>query len=182
MKKYILAGIVACAFISACTKDRDFPETNTPNDIEEGDVVINEYAVNGATLTNEFGNTDDWIELYNTTTDTVFIKQNRFYVSDDETDPYKYTIDKDTFIIPNGFLLVFADGLDTTATQFHTNFSLSAAGEYISIWTLNSQNQAVEIDTRTFGPQPSGQSEGRSPDGSNNWTLFSNPTPGASNQ
>ena len=81
--------MLACAFISACTKDRDFPDNNTPNDIEEGDVVINEYAVNGATLTNEFGNTDDWIELYNTTTDTVFIKQNRFYVSDDETDLYK---------------------------------------------------------------------------------------------
>jgi hypothetical protein len=181
LKIKILTGIAACTLLLACTKDRDFPD-NTTKDIKVGDVLINEYAVNGAALVNEFGNTDDWVELYNTTADTVFIKQNRFYISDDETNPYKYAISKDTFLTPNGFLLVFADGLDTTATQFHTNFSLSAAGEFISIYALNNQNQEVELDARTFGPQPSAQSEGRSPDGSSNWTLFSNPTPGASNQ
>ncbi|UPT65907.1 MAG: lamin tail domain-containing protein [Sphingobacteriales bacterium JAD_PAG50586_3] len=182
MKKYILTGMAACALLAACTKDRDFPQKPVVNDIEEGDILINEYAVNGPTLVNEFGNSDDWVELYNTTADTVFLNQSRFYISDDETDPYKYTLDKDTFISPNGFLLVFADGLDTTATQIHTNFSLSAAGEYISIFALNSQNQAVAVDNRTYGPQPSGQSEGRTPNGGNNWTLYSNPTPGASNQ
>ena len=181
MKRFIFISIAAFTLLAACTKDRDF-SGNTQTDVKAGDVVINEYAVNGATLVNEFGNTEDWIELYNTTSDTAFIKQNRFYISDDETDPYKYTVTKDTFITPGGYLLVFADGLGTIATQIHTNFSLSAAGEYISLWSLNSQNQAIEVDTRTFGAQPSGQSEGRSPDGSNNWSLFSNPTPGASNQ
>ena len=181
MKRFILISIAAFTVLVACTKDRDFPD-NTQNDVKAGDVVINEYAVNGAILTNEFGNTDDWIELFNTTNDTAFIKQNRFYLSDDETDPYKYTVTKDTFITPGGYLLVFADGLDTIATQIHTNFSLSAAGEYISLWNLNSQNQAMEVDTRTFGAQPSGQSEGRSPDGSNTWLFFTTPTPGASNQ
>jgi hypothetical protein len=181
LKRFILISIAAFTVLVACTKDRDFPD-NTQNDVKAGDVVINEYAVNGATLTNEFGNTDDWIELFNTTSDTAFIKQNRFYLSDDETDPYKYTVTKDTFITPGGYLLVFADGLDTIATQIHTNFSLSAAGESISLWNLNSQNQAIEVDTRTFGAQPSGQSEGRSPDGSNTWLFFTTPTPGASNQ
>lgn len=168
--------------MSACTKDRDFPQTPTINDIEEGDVVINEYAVNGPTLVNEFGNTDDWVELYNTTGDTIFIAANRWFISDDDTDPYKYAIPVDTFIAPASYLLIFADGLDTVATQIHTNFSLSAAGEFVSLFALNIQNQAVGVDNRTYGPQPSGKSEGRLPNGTGDFTFFNFPTPGAVNQ
>ncbi len=174
--------LLAVVALTACTKDRDFPDIIPPKDIAEGDVVINEFAASGATLVDEFGNTGDWIELYNTTTDTIFMSANRWYVSDDATNPYKYAFPIDTFIAPNAFFLFFADGLDTTATYIHTSFSLGATGEDIVLSALNTKNQTVTLDSYTFGPQTAGKSEGRSPNGENNWVIFDLPTPGSSNQ
>lgn len=170
------------ALFAACTKDRDFPDVINPKDIAAGDVVINEYVATGSVLVDEFGNTSDWIELYNTTADTVFITANRWYLSDDAANPYKYAFPKDTFINPNGFFVLFADGLDTSATYLHTNFSLGAVGEDIVLSALNSKNQTIELDSRTFGPQTAGKSEGRSPNGEDNWVTFDTPTPGSANQ
>lgn len=167
---------------AACTKDRDFPDIIVPKDIAAGDVVINEYAASGSTFSDEFGNTSDWVELFNTTGDTIFITQNRWYISDDAANVYKYAFPKDTFITPNGFFVLFADGMDTSATYIHTGFSLGATGEDLVLSALNSQNATVTLDSRTFGPQISGKSEGRSPDGSLDWATFDTPTPGASNQ
>lgn len=183
MKKILYTGIAACLLV-ACTKDRDFPDVKTPHNVVEGDIVINEYSASGSTFADEFGYTGDWIELYNTTPDTIFIVPNKWYISDDATDPYKYVIQKDTFITPAGHFVLFADKLDTniTTTYIHANFNLSAAGEEIILTALNNQNIEVELDSRTFGAQTSGKSEGRSPDGSNNWAVFNVPTPGTANQ
>lgn len=174
--------VLAAIVLASCTKDRDFPDIVTPKDIAEGDVVINEFAASGATLVDEFGNTGDWVELYNTTADTIFMSANRWYLSDDAANPYKYAFPKDTFISPNGFFVLFADGLDTTATYLHTNFSLGATGEDIVLSALNTKNQTVTLDSHTFGPQTAGKSEGRSPDGEDNWVSFDTPTPGSANQ
>jgi hypothetical protein len=46
--------------------------------------------------------------------------------------------------------------------------------------TNNTQNNITIIDSRIFGAIPSGKSESRVPDGSNNWSI-TDPTPGNPN-
>jgi len=60
----------------------------------------------------------------------------------------------------------------------HVNLKLSGSGEQIG---LIAPNGTTVIDSLTFSEQEADISFGRRPDGSNNWMLFTTPTPGASN-
>jgi hypothetical protein len=67
--------------------------------------------------------------------------------------------------------------LDLPNKFLHTNFKLSADGETIVL--TNPQN--LIADQITFSAIDSDISYGRQPDGTNNWFLFANATPGDSN-
>jgi hypothetical protein len=185
MKQFIL--IIIILFTFSCTKDRIFtnnPGTN-PNDtiqIVAGILKINEFVAKGSTLTNELGITDDWIEIYNPNNQVITLQANAWYITDDAVGS-KTKFQLPSFSIePFGFKVIFCDGQNMVQTQIHTNFGLSSAGEHLGLF-YKSGNDILEIDSKQYGPQTiDNQSEGRSPDGSPNWTTFSNPTPGSSNQ
>jgi hypothetical protein len=151
--------------------------------ITSGDVpnlVINEIlAGNVANLADPDGvdEYDDWIEIYNAGSTPV--DMGRFYFSDSE-DPFDDRIPGDdpgkTTIQPGGYLLFWADG-DTEQGSNHLKFRLSINGEVLSLYYKDGRL----IDSHTFGVQTSDISEGRSPDGGDNWIKINNPTPGASN-
>ncbi len=162
--------------MGACVKERVI-QPKPKGDVK---LYVNEIVSSGSSLINEFGTAEDWIEIYNDSEDTFKSSGKTFYLSDTLGNRLKYKMPAFT-IKPKGFLVVFCDGNNTVATQIHTNFKLSSAGENALITYIGSANDTVVVDTRIFGAIPSGKSDARVPDGSTNWKL-STPSPGAPNQ
>ena len=111
-----------------------FEVTGVQDPIVTNDVVINEFmASNDNTLDDAEGDSSDWIELYNGTSGTINL--DGYYLTDDLTNPSKYAIP--SFSFQSGrFLVLFASDKETTfnGDEFHTNFKLSAGGEYLGLY------------------------------------------------
>lgn len=142
-------------------------------------VFINELmASNSSTIADEFGEFDDWVEIFNPNPFEVNLAG--FYLSDTESDLTKYQIPIASTIalVPaNGFLLFWCDN-QTEQGDLHTNFGLSAAGESI---ILTAPDGTTIVDSFTFGPSTTDVSFGRNGDGNAQWIEFEVPTPEASN-
>lgn len=188
MKSKFLIALFSWAVVSSltnCTKDRishiNYLRDHATATDTSGNVVINEFVSTGSTHINEYGKAADWIELYNMgDKDEDFSKTNH-YITDDSTKPDKFLINK--LIIPaKGFLVVFCDDSAKIATQVHTNFGLSKEGEFIGLYRKDAMGKWVELSGYRYGPQISGRSEGRLPDGGLIWTSFSVPSPGQPNK
>lgn len=121
-------------------------------------IVINEFMAS-----NPSGS--DWIEIKNTGASTVDI--SGYYLSDDISNPTKWSFPIGTTIGANNYTLVFADGSNSGLSS---NFKLSASGEDI---ILSHSNLSI-IDSYSFGLQYPGVSHGRKSD--NSWAFFNNPT------
>ncbi|MEN8871815.1 MAG: lamin tail domain-containing protein [Akkermansiaceae bacterium] len=104
--------------------------------VVSGEIVISEFmASNKTTITDEDGDFSDWIELSNTGTGLVNIEG--WFLTDDASDPAARWELPLRFIPPGGQVLIFASGKDrrpaTPANELHTNFQLSASGEYLAL-------------------------------------------------
>lgn len=143
------------------------------------ELYINEFmASNNSTIADEFGEFDDWVEIFNASSFDVDLAG--YYISDNLNNLTKYQIPINSSVatIPaGGFLLIWADN-QSSQGDLHTNFSLSASGEDL---VLVAPDGTTIIDSYTFGPQTANISEGREQDGSTNWIFFNIPTPNASN-
>ncbi|TVR79013.1 MAG: lamin tail domain-containing protein [Chitinophagaceae bacterium] len=189
MHRYLILFVILLA-LNACTKDRIFEGVNAPvpmsedvwsDKIDKGFLFINEFVARGSRLTNEFGQDEDWIELYYPGNYTVTLAAGRWYITDDLEEPDMYLLPEMT-LKAKEYIVLFADGNDTVASNIHTNFRLSGDGEQIGIFYKKDENTFIAIDTLTFGPQQSGVSYGRIPDGGPNWFFLINPTPGKPNE
>ncbi len=144
-------------------------------------LYINEFlASNDSCCADEYGEYDDWIEIYNPGPDPVDI--GGMYITDDLSDLTAWqiptTAPDSTTIQPNDFLVLWADKQPEQGI-LHVNIKLSSGGEQVG---LVAPNGTTVIDSLTFGPQTTDVSYGRYPDGSDNWQTFANPTPGFPNQ
>ena len=105
-----------------------------------GQLVINEFsAANRNHLTDNYGDTPDWIELYNSSTSDIDL--TGYYLSDKLDDPLKWQIPGG--VVPaGGNLLIFASGRDEFFGGFlHSNFKITQTqGEDI---ILSGSDQAV---------------------------------------
>jgi hypothetical protein len=131
--------------------------------------VVMPYAVNGNVLINEvlasnsnYGHdsndeSDDWIELYNTT--STGLDLSGLYLSDDPLNLMKWPFPLGTAINANDHLIVWADN-DIEQSGLHTNFKLSSLGDNIIF-----SNGAVIFDQIILGPQTTDVSYARCPDG-----------------
>ncbi len=151
---------------------------------ETSAIVINEVqASNNATIADEDGDFEDWIELYNTGQDTVWL--HGYGLSDDEMDLYRWVFPEGSFIAPEEFLLIWASGKNRRihGMPLHTNFSIRSEGEEVllSSFTIPEGSDTPLIDRLEPTPIPTDYSFGRYPDGSANWRLFDKPTPGIPN-
>lgn len=145
--------------------------------IERPMLFINEFmAKNDAAIVDEFGEHDDWIELYNA--GTVALDLDGLYLTDNFSTPKKWTFPAVT-LEAGSFLLVWTDG-DANQGPLHTNFKLSANGEQLGIFATDKFGN-FPIDTLTFKTQSADISFGRFPDGARDWD-FMTATPGAANQ
>jgi hypothetical protein len=140
-------------------------------------LVINEFmAINDTAYEDEYGEYNDWIELYNY--GTTDIELTGMSLSDDGDTPMKWTF-PETTITAGTFLVLWADG-DEEQGMYHLPFKLSGAGEEIGLYDRSDAGTA-EIHTVVFGQQAADISFGMFPDGYGNWTAMEKPTPGTYN-
>jgi hypothetical protein len=192
MKRNFFLVLLAVALgyvLESCTKDRTFPPPppvepqGGADNIVNGTIRINEFMAKNSAFYNEldpFPGDNDWLELFNTTNDTIYLVSGEWFLSDDFADTTMFEL-PDTLILPRGFLTVQCDEQDTTITQIHSNFKLSSSGDNIGFY-YRSNDAWVVVDEYSFGAQNPGVSMARIPDGSSNWVISANPTPDAPNQ
>ena len=142
-------------------------------------ILINEFmASNGSTQSDEFGDFDDWVELYNPNNSPVDI--GGMYLTDDLAEPTLWQIPNNasaqTTIPANGYLILWFDK-ETNQGPLHVNAKLGSSGEDLAIFSSN----GTLIDNRTFEVQFEDVSEGRVPNGGSDWDYYTEPTPGAAN-
>ncbi len=148
--------------------------------IGHGQLYINEFmASNGSSITDESGDNEDWIEIYNEGTSDVDLAG--YYMSDDPSEPTLWQIESGnpalTTVPAGGFLILWADK-DTDDGSNHLDFKLGASGEDI---LLLAPDGVTIIDQISFLQQVEDVSFGRIGDGANDFDFFATPTPGASN-
>jgi hypothetical protein len=117
------------------------------------------------------------MELYNTTTDTIFLGDGKWSVTDSLEWTDKWVL-PDTFILPQSHLLIWCDDRDTVTTQLHASFKLSSGGEDLGLYYKKSDSEIIKVDGFSYMAQSSGVCQQRYPDGTNNWVFSSNTTPG----
>jgi len=94
-------------------------------------LFINEFlASNSTTNTDEHGNYDDWIEVYNAEDVVVWLGDK--YMTDNLSQPSKWQL-PDAYIDPGAFQIIWADG-ETDQGPFHASFKLSKDGEDIGLF------------------------------------------------
>ena len=139
-----------------------------------GDLVVNEFmAANNATMADQDGEFEDWIELYNNTGTAITL--DGFFLSDDLNEPTKWAFPAGTSIAANDYLIVWADE-DLDQGGLHADFRLSAGGETI---ILTDADIAL-IDSITYVEQEADISHGRFPNGTGAFRDM-NPTFNAEN-
>lgn len=146
---------------------------------QDWDIQINEIAaINNETVTDDHGEYEDWVEIYNYGDDEVDL--NLAYVTDDPDNPTQHQLIEESpgelIIPPGGFLILWADDQPEQGAT-HLGFSLSGSGEYFGI---SEPDDVILIDGVTFGQQISDVTYGRIIDGSE-WNYYPTPTPGAPN-
>jgi spore coat protein CotH len=140
----------------------------------EAILYINEFmASNNTTISDEHGDYDDWIEIYNAGEETVWLGDK--YLTDNLSSPAKWQM-PDATLAAGEFQIFWADG-EPGQGPFHTTFKLSKDGEEIGIFN----NDLLSIDAYSYDLQNTDISEGRFHNGEDNWVFFEHPTPGTSN-
>lgn len=137
-------------------------------------LVVNEILASstGASLRDEAGDADDWIEIHNPTTAAVSLAG--YTLTDVLTAPAAWAF-PDVQIPAGGYLIVWADN-EPTEGPLHATFKLSASGEAVGLF-----RGGAEVDAVTFGAQTTDVSTGREPDATGAFAAFPSPTPGARN-
>lgn len=148
--------------------------TATVTETEVSDIVINEFmASNTSTLADQDGEYDDWIELYNNSSESVDI--SGYYLSDDAEDLKEWALPEGTILDGNSYLIIWADK-DEEQTGLHADFKLSSTSESIF---LTDTTRGV-IDEVSYINQSTDISYGRMANGTGSFTSMS-PTPNAEN-
>ena len=138
--------------------------------------VISELmASNSSTLADEDGEFSDWLEITNT--GAAAMDLDGYYLTDDPGNLTKWQI-PEASLSPGGFLVIFASDKDRVVGELHTNFKLSAGGEYLAL--IGPDGTSV-LDS--FDPEfPSvGQDVSFGINNSGDPVFFNLPTPNAAN-
>ena len=123
------------------------------------DVTITEFlASNVGGLVDEDGDSSDWIELYNASSNAVNLAG--WYLTDDFNDLTQWAFPS-TNIAAKGFLIVFASAKDrvVAGAPLHTSFSLDDEGEYLALVRPDGVTIATEF-TPQFPAQRANYSYG----------------------
>ncbi len=138
-----------------------FLSAQSPNGL-----VINEFqADNEEGPTDEAGQHEDWVELYNNSSNTINL--NGLFLTDNPDNPAKWPFPENASIGSHAYLIVWLDE-DQADGPYHASFKLSAAGEFLML----SDGAGGVRDSLTFGPQQPTATYGRYPNGTGAFTLL----------
>jgi hypothetical protein len=142
-------------------------------------VWINELEpVNISGITDEFGQRDPWIELYNA--GTAAVNLDGWYLSDSVTNLTRWAFPSTATIQPGQRLIVWLDA-QIGNSQLHASFRAAAQTGTIAL-VAPFDGAPTVIDSVNYAGVPNDRSIGRYPDGDNTgFELFYNSTPGAAN-
>ncbi len=141
-------------------------------------VVLNEFmSLNLTTISDEDGDFSDWLEIFNSGTNSLNLYG--YTISDDIEELDKWTF-PDISLLPGEFLLVFASGkdrLDYEIYNLHTNFKIKSSGE-----ALYFSEPGGNIVDSIYGVELRGDiSFGRKLDDPEVWNYFFITTPDLQN-
>ena len=140
---------------------------------QQSGLVLNELmAKNDTTISDNYGEFDDWIEITNT--GPADMNLSGYYLTDDTSDPFKFAF-PDTVIHPGDYFIVWADE-DPNQGSMHAEFKLASAGEEVYLFY-----SFLIVDHITFPALEADVSYGRWPDSFGEWEFLSVATPGAPN-
>lgn len=150
-------------------------------DMELPDLVISEiHAVNLNGLTDEDGDSEDWVEIWNRGNSPVRLLG--WSLTDDPQQPTQWSF-PDVSLPANNRLIVFASGKNRkpsgAAAQLHTNFKLGAGGETLLL--LNAEDPPKIVNALDFPEQRPDISYGYINDG-DTLGYFQDPSPGQPNR
>ncbi|MBI5540389.1 MAG: CotH kinase family protein [Bacteroidia bacterium] len=141
-------------------------------------VVINEYSCSNISIVaDNYGNYEDWIEIYNQGTSAVSLAG--YYLSDKPSNPTKWVFPAGVSISANSYLKVWCSGRNEFLSgNIHTNFKLTQTMPESIVFS----NPSVTIlENILLNPAQKNHSRGRTTDGASTWSVFLNPTPGTTN-
>lgn len=145
--------------------------------------VINEISPsNLSQFQDNYGDYEDWIEIYNTS--PVSLPIGGYHLSDDSLNTTKFMIPSGVTIGANGYLRLWCSGRGKqVGAHIHTSFKIKQC-KNSNEWVILSDGNGVIIDyveIKNSKRTQLGHSYGRTLDGGPGWSFFTNPTPNATN-
>jgi gliding motility-associated-like protein len=144
-----------------------------------GQIVINEYsAANYNTSTDNYGEFEDWVELYNPTATAIDI--NGWALTDKPSNTTKWLFPS-SFILPaNGVAIIYCSGRnELIGANAHANFKITQT-KGSEVLMLSDAGGIFQDSIRVL-PNQKSHTRGRETDGSLVWSVFTTGTPNASN-
>ena len=135
-------------------------------------LVINEFSPLNTADADEFGEFDDWIELYNRSDNPI--STAGLYLSDEEDNPTKWALPNLT-LGAGEYAIIWADEQGAQGSS-HANFKLSSLGEFISLAFAD----GTYIDSYTYLAAEAENTFARLPNGAGPF-VFNTPTLGFTN-
>ena len=137
-------------------------------------VRINEVSPNNDIYVNEFFKRDDWVELYNTTSQPIDVEG--MYLTDNPEKPEKYQITKgdtqaSTIIPAHGYLIIWCDKREAK-TQLFSQFKLEKEGDELLLTAADGS----WTDRFVYPEMKADETVGRYPDGADNIYTMNVPT------
>ena len=149
--------------------------TVDPIEAESPKISINELmAKNNSAQADEAGEYDDWVELYNFSSDQIDI--SGWHLSDNPWNLDKFEIPTGTVMAPDSYLIFWADE-DGSQGEYHANFKLSGSGETLFLSDAN----LLLVDEVEFGEQTDDIAYARIPNGTGDF-VFQNATFNGNNE
>ncbi len=152
MKKLTVLFVIA--LLAGCQKEADLlpgkskaPKSQSSfTEGTPGILIIHDYSANGSVKENEFGNAEDWLELFNTTGNTLKLEEGKWFLTDDAAhNPAKFELPELT-IEPYGKVIIWCDDMNTVEDDIHANFKLSSSGEKVGLFYFTgSDYSAIDI-------------------------------------
>ena len=142
------------------------------------ELCINEFMPsNGASTSDQYGNTPDWIELHNPYEEAISL--SGWTMTDDRDDTTKTELSGDLTLEPGDFLVLWADGDSSLGAQ-HLDFKLSEDGGVLGLFAPDGRGSLI-----SYGTVSTDMAAARVPDccsgSSDCWNFQYAGTPGSTN-
>ncbi len=162
MIRYYLLSFLFCSLFSTSVF------SNPDENVDDPAIKINELVLlNTSGATDELGEIEPWIELYNTR-DLDFTLIG-YFLTNDSLDVFKWEIPQGTKIPKQAYQIIWMDG-DVDQGLLHCSFELDPNGG--DLWLVNQDGEIQ--DHIMYGPQETDMSLARVPDGDGDFVVQSN--------